>query len=189
MRRLLLWGALAVAVLASATAYWLSNRQLVVERPSLGGPRPSARKHVNMVGRPAPELSGVDQHGRTIASAQFRGRVLVVNVWATWCQPCVEELPRFDRDIARRFPGQVAVVGVGQGETAADIRSFNEEKNLQFSLIEDPRSRIARRFGGEREIPRTYVVDRSGVIVHQAIGYSDKEFAAIIAAVERALRS
>lgn len=59
--------------------------------------------------------------------------------------------------------------------------------NLTFSLVEDPKQKIARQFGGDDMIPRTYVIDRSGVVVHQAIGYGEGEFADLVSVVERAV--
>ncbi|HYC88679.1 MAG TPA: TlpA disulfide reductase family protein [Thermoanaerobaculia bacterium] len=190
MRRALIYGALAVAVLLSAAAYWSSRREMVVERPSLGGPPPGARpKRQDLVGRPLPAFTAVDQHGRRVTNATLQGRVAVVNVWATWCQPCVAELPRVEREVWQRFRPQVAVIAIARGESAAKIRDFNQRMNLTFSLAEDPRGKITRELGGNDAIPRTYVVDRSGVVVYQAIGYSDSEFSKLVSAVERAVAS
>jgi len=110
-------------------------------------------------------------------------------VWATWCQPCVEELPRLEREVWQRLQPDVAVVAVGLGENAAKIRRFNEQHKLTFALVEDPRSRITRRYGGKGPIPRTFVIDRTGKIVHQSMGYGEKGFAELVAAVEKAARS
>lgn len=187
MRRRLMYGSLAVVVILAAAAYWLSQRELVVERPMMGGPPPTARKHQNLVGRRLPTFATVDQNGQRVATAALRGRVAVINVWATWCQPCIAELPRIEREIWQRFQREVTVIAVARGESAAKIRDFNRRMNLTFSLVEDPKQKLARQFGGNDVIPRTYVIDRSGVVVHQAIGYGDSGFADLVSAVERAV--
>ena len=187
-RRTIVVAALAAVALAAA-AYWSSHREMVVERPSLGGPPPIGRPHdhQNLVGRRMPSFSGVDQNGQAIGTDALRGQVVVVNVWATWCRPCVEELPRFEREVWAPFRPRVTVIAVAGGESADDIKKFNDQAKLTFPLLEDPKGRIARRFGGDDLIPRTYVIDRSGVIVHQTLGYSDANFREILAAVEHAM--
>lgn len=187
MRRQLMYGSLAVVVILAAAAYWVSQRELVVERPQMGGPPPSARKHQNLVGRRLPAFDMVDQNGQRVVTAAMRGKVVVINVWATWCQPCVAELPRIEREIWQRFQPEVAVIAVAREESAAQIRDFTRKMNLTFSLVEDPKQTIARQLGGDDSIPRTYVIDRSGVVVHQAIGYGDDEFANLVSVVERAV--
>ena len=139
------------------------------------------------MGRWVPEFAAVDQNGQRVATAALRGRVAVINVWATWCQPCLAELPRVEREIWQRFQRDVTVIAVARGESAAKIRDFNRTMNLTFSLVGDPRQKITRQFGGDDMIPRTYVIDRSGVVVHQAIGYGDRGFAELVSAVERAV--
>lgn len=186
MRRQLMYGSLAVVMLLAAAAYWLSRRVIVIERPMIGGPPPTPRKQQDLVGRRLPAFAAVDQNGQRVATTALRGRVAVINVWATWCQPCIAELPRLEREIWRRFQPEVAVIAIARGESAAQIRDFNRKMNLTFSLVEDPRQTIARQLGDDNMIPRTYVVDRSGVVVHQAIGYGDSGFADLVSAVERA---
>ncbi|HEX6097537.1 MAG TPA: TlpA disulfide reductase family protein [Thermoanaerobaculia bacterium] len=185
--------ALAVLIVLAGTAYWYSHRQMVVERPNVGGPPPAAGppaapyRPENLVGRAAPGFRASDQNGRVTGTDAFRGRVAVVNVWASWCPPCVEELPRFESEVWGRFGTRVAVIAVAAGESAEKVQEFNRKANLTFSLVEDPKQRIARRFGGRGPIPRTYVINRSGTIVYQTIGYSEDNFREIVAAVEQAV--
>jgi peroxiredoxin len=180
---------LALAVLAAmaGAAYWYAQRELVVERPSLGGPPPVVARHENLVGRRVPGFSAVDQNGQATGTDALHGRVAVVNIWATWCRPCVEEMPRFEREVWARFRPDVTVIAVAGGESAAKIRDFNTKAHVTFSLVEDPRQKIARRFGGDDAIPRTYVVDRSGVVVYQSLGYSDDNIRELVTAVDRAV--
>ena len=188
MRSLRLYAALIVVVLAAAgAAYWWSQRQLVVERPELGGPPPKPRSHQNLVGRTMPAFASVDQNDRRITTESLRGKVVVLNVWATWCRPCVDELPRIEREIWQRFRSDVAVIAVARGESTAKIRAFNQRLNLTFPLVEDPREKIARQLGGDDSIPRTYVIDRSGTVVHQTLGYGEQGFAELVSAVEGAV--
>lgn len=187
MRRSVFYALLAVVAVAAFASYVLANRQVVVERPSLGGPPLPERRHENLVGQTVPEFTALDQHGQDAGTAALRGRVAVLNVWATWCQPCREELPRVEREIWQRFRPEVAVVAVARNESAAKLRAFNESAKLTFALVADPKGSISNHFGGNDAIPRTYVIDRKGVIVYQTIGYSEKEFGDVVAAVQRAM--
>jgi peroxiredoxin len=184
MRRPLIYGSLMVAVLVAATAYWLSHRELVVARPNLGGPPPTPRKHENLVGRRIPAFPVADHNGQPVPTT---GRVAVVNIWATWCQPCVAELPRIEREIWQRFRPHVTVIAIAREESAAKIRDFNRNRNLTFSLVADPEGTLTRQFGGDDVIPRTYVIDRSGAVVHQVIAYNEREFGSLVSVVERAV--
>ncbi|MFP5245722.1 MAG: TlpA disulfide reductase family protein, partial [Thermoanaerobaculia bacterium] len=94
------------------------------------------------------------------SSPRRRVKVVVLNVWATWCPPCREELPRLEQEIWQRFRQDVAVVAVAREEDAAKLREFNKKANLTFSLVPDPRGSITHRYGGKDVIPRTYVITR-----------------------------
>jgi peroxiredoxin len=188
MRRIVIYASLIVALAVGVIAYWLGNRTLTVERASIGAPPGMpVFHHENLVGRKAPWFAAVDRNGQPIGTASLRGRVVVVNVWATWCRPCREEMPRIEREVWQRFRPDVAVVAFAQGEGLAIVEEFNRHANLTFALVPDPRSEVARRFGGDDAIPRTYVIDRSGTIVYQALGYGEKGFAEVVSAVQRAV--
>lgn len=192
MRRIAPYALIGVAVVAAAASYVVANRSVVVERPTLGGPppntRPKTRRHptLNLVGRAAPAFRVQDLQGQAVATAALRGRVVVLNVWATWCQPCRQELPRVERDIWQRFRPDVTVIAVAEHEDAAKVRAFNERAKLTFALVPDPKGSVGHLYSGNA-IPRTYVIDRNGVVVHQAIGYDEKSFDELIAAVQRAI--
>ena len=185
--------ALAVIVVAVAAAsLWLARRPVVVERPGGAGPPgslgfPGGPPRIkDFVGRKAPDFEGVDLQGRAVSSAALRGRVVVLNVWATWCGPCQLELPRLEREVWQRFQPNVAVVAAARAEDAAKIRAYNEHAKLTFSLVEDPDTDISRAYG-DGPVPRTYVIDRKGTVVYQVLGYGELEFPKLVAAVEKAI--
>ena len=186
MRRIAIYAALVIVVVAAFVAYGVATRPIVIERPSLGGPPPAARKHQDLVGSKAPAFEAVDLSGRPAGTSAIRGRVAVVNIWATWCKPCVEELPRVEREIWQRFRPDVAVVAIAQGQRAPVVAEFQRKANLTFPLVPDPGGALSRGFGSNA-IPRTYVINRAGIIVHQQIGYGEESFKRLVAAVERAV--
>lgn len=142
-----------------------------------------------LVGKSAAPFSAKDHNGKPAGTNAFAGRVIVVKVWATWCKPCVEEMPRIEREIWQRFKPDVALIAVAMGETPHAVREFNKQAKLTFPLVADPLLAISREYGGGEKggVPRTYVIDRSGVIVYETKGYSEKRFLDTIDAVERAV--
>ena len=99
MRRTVLYISLIVIAAAAITMYWMAHRSFVVKRAMIVGPLPRIPPHESLIGRMAPDFAGVDQDGRAVSTASLRGQVVMLNVWATWCKPCVEELPRIEKEI------------------------------------------------------------------------------------------
>jgi thiol-disulfide isomerase/thioredoxin len=105
--------------------------------------------------------------GRTLAAA--RGRPVVVNVWASWCEPCRSEFPLLQR-AARRFAGQVRFLGVDAGDDEADARAFLAEHPTPYAHISDPHGRAAMAMGAGRAMPTTIFYDADGERRHVAEG-------------------
>ncbi len=120
-------------------------------------------------GRPAPTVVAETMDGDRFRLQDYRGDVVVVNVWATWCPPCRVEMPGFV-DLQQEFRGEgVHFVGIAldqEGEEA--VRPFVEEKGINFPQILDP-ALAARQFPGE-VVPRTYLIDKRGRIRYEHSG-------------------
>ena len=116
--------------------------------------------HPGPVGSSAPQFT-VSDDARTVKLDDLRGHVVVLNFWATWCIPCIEELPSLV-ELQRRMP-QVTVVAVSSDEDAAAYRKFLTDNNVNFVTVRDPSFRIPRLYGTVK-IPETYVIDRRGVL-------------------------
>lgn len=136
---LLLWAAVAVAL---AVLY----RRLVpdLSLPDLG---------------PAPVVTLADLDGRTHGSADYSGQVVVLNVWATWCPPCIVETPGFV-DLAAEFSGDVQFLGVSQDDDAAAVRAFAEKHDVPYPLLVGPP--VSGTLTPVAVLPTTFVIDRRG---------------------------
>jgi DsbE subfamily thiol:disulfide oxidoreductase len=111
------------------------------------------------VGEPAPTFSSFDLDGRPVKLADFRGRVVLLNFWASWCAPCRAEFPRL-----RTVHGdKVAVVGVLYDDRAEPALAFAREHGATWPSVIDPRGEIAKAYGVGPGIPVTWVVDADGV--------------------------
>lgn len=121
----------------------------------------------------APEFSLPAQDGRLVSLSEFRGKVVMVHFWATWCPPCVEELPTLDklyRGLAAKNFIMLAV-NVDEGGVEA-VAPFMQRNRLNVPILFDPGGAIAR-FYGTYKLPETYIVDQRGVVRYKAIGPKD----------------
>lgn len=120
-------------------------------------------------GRPASEVVAETMEGDRFRLRDYRGDVVVVNVWATWCAPCRVEMPGFvDLQEAYRDEG-VQFVGIAVDRDGAEaVRPFVEEQGVNFPQIVNP-SMAARHFPGE-VVPRTYLIDKRGRIRYEHSG-------------------
>ena len=125
-----------------------------------------------MIGEPAPDIEVVDvRTGEPVELRAYRGRVVLLNLFATWCRPCRDELPSIQKLHGEFGDDGLSVVAVSldaQGDEA-DVAAFIGELGLTFDVFHDPSERAAQLFKGD-ELPRTYVIDRRGKVVRQVSG-------------------
>ena len=116
-----------------------------------------------------PPFKGQTVNGRAISLADFQGRVVLVNFWATWCIECRAEMPLFER-LHQDFAVQgLVVLGVNVREEAQHIKGYAKKHGLSFPLIMDPNGEIFRPYGVVG-LPTTFVVGRDGRPVALAVG-------------------
>ncbi len=123
------------------------------------------------VGSRAPAFHAMDlRAGRPSGLANYQGRVILLNIWATWCQPCRVEMPaleRLARNLANTDFRVVAVsVDVGDSET---VNAFARDLGLSFDILHD-QSREIERIYQTTGVPESFVIDRQGIIVKKVIG-------------------
>jgi peroxiredoxin len=126
------------------------------------------------VGSRAPQFRAVDiASGDTITLSSYRGKVVLLNIWATWCAPCRTEMPSIQR-LRDNFPAEsVAVVAVSIDEGGVEVvRAFRDELGLTFDILHD-RTRSIERIYQTYGVPETFVIDQDGVIVKKLIGDHD----------------
>ncbi len=131
-------------------------------------------------GDAAPEFTVVTDDGRTVRRSDFGGKLLVLNFWATWCEPCIAEIPTLDA-FQRTFAKQgVVVLGVSIDRNEKLYRRFLERARLSFATTRDPEENISARYG-TYQWPETYIIDRSGKVIEKVISnrnWMDPEFLA-----------
>jgi thiol-disulfide isomerase/thioredoxin len=117
-------------------------------------------------------FQAADLDGRDVSPASWRGRVAIVNFWATWCLPCRKELPALAA-LQRKYPAELVVVGVLQDGASPDfVRSFSRRLGVTYPIVQS-RTEIERAFAEVMALPTTYIVDRDGRVVATHIGEID----------------
>lgn len=134
---------------------------------------------------PAPSLALTDLDDKKVDLASLRGRVVVVNFWATWCPPCRKEFPSLGRLQKLFKPSDLTVLAVNVGEEADAAFSF--AGNTNFSVLLDKDSGAMRHWP-VRGLPTTYIVDKSGRLALRAIGGRDFDDPAIVAQIKELLK-
>ncbi len=124
------------------------------------------------IGAPLPPLKVDGLSGKTIDVASYRGRVLLLDVWASWCGPCKQELPVLN-DMARRLKSQgIEILAVSVDQERANVDKFLRAQGGRWSLTvaHDPRGEIAELLQPDR-MPTSYVVDRAGIVRYVNAGF------------------
>ncbi len=127
------------------------------------------RDRVIGVGDTAPEFSIRTDSGITVTRSDFGGRLLVLNFWATWCPPCIEEMPSLDQLYKQLKDSGVVVLGISVDEDEQAYRRLLERRKVSFLTARDPAARISSEFGTYR-YPETYVIDSRGKVLQKIIG-------------------
>lgn len=117
----------------------------------------------------APKVGYTLLDGTPADTGQFRGKVVLVNFWATWCPPCVTEVPDLVR-LQTKYEGRLVVVGVADDHGAVDVvQNFASAKQVHYPLVMNTPA-LAASFPGLIGLPTTYVIDQGGRIVKKHIG-------------------
>jgi peroxiredoxin len=119
---------------------------------------------------PAPALRLPDLAGSTTDLARFRGRLVVLNFWASWCAPCVHEMPSLEGLHRALGPEGLVVVGVSVDDDEGALRRFVEEQGITFPVLWDPGGRQAAAVFGTLAFPTTFVIDRDGILRRRYVG-------------------
>jgi cytochrome c biogenesis protein CcmG/thiol:disulfide interchange protein DsbE len=123
------------------------------------------------VGKAAPDFT-VRDADRTVKLSQFKGQVLVLNFWATWCPPCIEEMPSLVRMQQRMQSRGVTVLAVSVDVDDNNYRRFLKDHGVNLLTVRDPDQKSNGLYGTFK-FPETYIIDRNGVMRRKFIGAVD----------------
>lgn len=160
--RIWLTAALSVAI---ALAGCSRSQEPGVEAASL---KPESKRNA------APSFSLKDSNGASVSLAEYKGKVVLLNFWATWCGPCKMEIPWFI-EFEQQFKDRgFAVIGVSMDEDGWDIvRPYLQEKKINYRILLG-NDQIATLYGGVESLPTTFLLDRDGKIAATHVGLVSK---------------
>lgn len=134
---------------------------------------------------PAPDFLLPDMHGQAVRLSQLRGNVVFLNVWATWCGPCRQEMPTM-QTLADRLRGEdfVLLAASQDVDGATTVRPYLEEGGYDFPVLLDVRGEVGKQYG-VTGYPETFIIDRQGRVVYHHVGYGDWAQPQVEAALRR----
>lgn len=164
------FGALALTMVV-VTGFWKIEKNLEqplkpVEATQAGAGQPTQSK---LEGKPAPDFSLPTLGGGTMRLSDYRGKIVFLNIWATWCPPCRDEMPSMQR-LYEHFQGRdFEMLTISIDEDPSKVEPFMKELGLTFPVAFDPQQQVASQYG-ITGVPETYLIDKNGIVMHHMIG-------------------
>jgi peroxiredoxin len=120
----------------------------------------------------APDFSLTDLQGKQLALSRYRGKVVLLDFWATWCAPCLEEIPHFVQ-MQDKYAGQgFQAIGISMDDGPKPVQAFYQEHKLNYPVAVGT-AKLAESYGGILGLPITFVINRDGRIRKKFIGATD----------------
>ena len=143
-------------------------------------------------GDTAPDFSVEMLDGRILKLSDMKGKVVLINFWATWCGPCMQEFQVIPEKLLKRFEGNsdFVFIPVSREETRETVSKKMiqlKESGIDFPVGLDPDKSVYSLYA-ESYIPRNYLINREGEVVYATIGYEEKEFAELVDTIEKMLK-
>ena len=120
----------------------------------------------------AHDFAGEMMDAKTVNLKDYRGRFVLLNFWATWCSPCLKEMPDLEKAYLQMGQEKMVVLAVGMGESVEKIKAFFDKYGFSFPLLADNKMEITKLYG-VRNIPVTYLIDPDGIVLGRALGIRD----------------
>jgi peroxiredoxin len=137
-------------------------------------------------GTQAPGFTAKTFEGKEISLADYRGKIVFVDFWASWCSPCRESLPLYDKLAADFGADDFAIIAINLDETEGDARKFMAQHPVKYTIVQNPQGDIPKAFGVSG-MPSSYLIDRDGTIRQRHIGFSKKDVDLLRAEVTKLL--
>jgi peroxiredoxin len=170
---ILLWVAPLIVVLGFFAYYWMAQ------------PLPNTAVELPRLGQPVADFSLLDLQGRTVSLSGLKGKVVFINVWATWCQPCIDEMPTIQRLHDQLQPRGLEVLTVSLDPLGAQIVDpFLKKYGLSFPVLLDVKSQIQKLYG-TTGVPESFIIDKAGRLVEKVVGPRDWAHPNVLAMFER----
>ena len=181
-----LWIMLAlIVVIVAVIALLPSGEESATDRQQED--RELAETTLVKAGDTAPDFTVEMVDGSTVTLSELRGKVGLLNFWATWCPPCREELTHVQTEIIDRFAGEPFLfLPVSRGESRQAVETFRQKSGHDFPMGLDSTESIYRKYASNF-IPRNFLIDADGKVVSATVGYEPDEFEELIRTIQATL--
>lgn len=141
------------------------------------------------VGDKMPAFTLVSDDGQQLLSSSLKGKVILINFFATWCPPCQKELAEVQKTLWPKYENDknFVLLVIGREHTDAELAKYNEKKGFTFPLYPDKNRAVYGAFA-KNLIPRSYLIDKNGKVIYATKGYTDEEFSEMMDAIKTALK-
>jgi peroxiredoxin len=120
----------------------------------------------------APEFSLKDLNGKRITLSSFKGKVVLLNFWATWCPPCLAEMPSFKKLYSEMRSSGLEIIAISTDRSVNETRGFTDKKGFDFPILMDEDRAVTKQYK-VFSLPTTFLIDRNGVIIEKFFGEND----------------
>ncbi|WP_430972229.1 TlpA family protein disulfide reductase [Sunxiuqinia rutila] len=142
------------------------------------------------VGQQVPAFTYTNAEGMEKSVSELKGQVVMVTFFATWCGPCLKELPHIQQDIFEKYQDnpKFTLLVIGREHSKEELAAFKVEKDFSLDFIADPERQVYAKFA-KQFIPRNYLIDRDGKIIYSSTGFNEDEFNQLKKILEDQLKS
>ena len=139
-------------------------------------------------GEKAPDFTYEASPGKTAKLSDLKGKVVWINFFATWCGPCLKELPHLEKEVFEKYKdnNNFKLLVIGREHTWEEVAGFKTEKDINLPFYPDPGRKIFSKFA-RQNIPRNFIIDKNGNIAIASVGFTEKEFEELNAKLEELL--
>ncbi len=124
------------------------------------------------VGISAPEFQLADLRGQPVSLSQFRGKVVILDFWATWCGPCRMSMPILEK-LQEEHPNDLKLLAINLEESRDEVRDYVARRNIRTTVLLDLEGKVGRTYGSE-SIPMQVLIDKKGIVRDIKIGFSPR---------------